>query len=185
MNNSSLEQTSYPNRLFSYAKSHWVSVGLFLSIYGALYLSSVILNRHITADWEKAIEIYSPTSISPLLPRSLLDPLFFATSFPAIIIGLSLLCSYSIRGIESKTDANKQYIAILLTVLGFTYQVIGAWPLQRQTDFPWLWQKQIVSFGSVFAWTLYFLSLIVFSIGVISLYRHSLIFHRKHPGEEN
>jgi len=185
MNDNSLEQTSYSNRLSSYAKSHWVSLGLFLSVYGAVYLSSVILNRHITADWEKAIAIYSPTSVSPLLPRSLLDPLFFATSFPAIIIGLSLLCSYSIRGTESKIDANKQYIAILLTVLGFTYQVIGAWPLQHQTDFPWLWQKQIVSFGPIFTWALYISSLTTLVIGAFSLYKNSLVYHQKHSCEDS
>jgi hypothetical protein len=185
MNDNSLEQTSYPNKVSSYAKSYWVSIGLFLSVYGALYLSSVILNRHTTADWEKAIVIYSPTSISPVLPRSLLDPLFFATSFPALIIGLSILCSYSIRGTEPKTDANKQSVAIFLTVLGFTYQVIGAWPLQYQTDFPWQWQKQIVSFGPIFAWVLYISSLTTLVIGAFSLYKHSVVYHQKHSSEEN
>jgi hypothetical protein len=115
----------------------------------------------------------------------MLDPLFFVTSFPALIMGIGMLCSYSIRGIRSEGAADKQYVAILLTAFGFIYQVIGAWPLQHQIDYPWQWQKQIVSFGPVFAWTLYVLSLIVLSIGVISLYKHSVIFHRKHPGKEN
>jgi len=185
MNDKGLKQTSYPNRASSYVKSHWVSLGLFLSVYGVLYLSSVILNRQTTVDWQKAIAIYSPSSISPVLPRSLIDPLFFATSLPSLIIGLSMLCYYSIREIEPKTDADKRYVAILLTVLGFTYQVIGAWPLQHQTDFPWQWQKQIVSFGPAFAWILYLLSLSVLLIGVISLYKDSVIYNNKHPDEEN
>ena len=185
MNNNSLKQTSYPNKVSSYVKNHWVSLGLFLSAYGALYLSSVILNRQTTFDWEKAIVIYSPTSISHMLPRSLIDPLFFATSLPSLIIGLSMLCYYSIREIEPETVADKRYVGILLTVLGFAYQVIGAWPLQHQTDFPWQWQKQIVSFGPAFAWILYLLSLSVLLIGVISLYKDSVIYNNKHPDEEN
>ena len=185
MNDNSLKQTSYPNKVSSYVKSHWVSLGLFLSVYGVLYLSSVILNRQTTVDWQKAIVIYSPSAISPVLPRSLIDPLFFATSLPSLIIGLSMLCYYSIREIEPKTVAGKRYVAILLTVLGFTYQVIGAWPLQHQTDFPWQWQKQIVSFGPAFAWILYLLSLIVLLIGVVSLYKDSVIYNNKHPDEEN
>ena len=185
MNYRSQRQTSYPNRVSRYAISHWVSLGLFLSAYGTLYLSSVILNRQAIAYWEKAVAIYSPSSISPLLPRSLLDPLFYVTSFPALIIGAAMLCSYSIRGIRSDGDKVKQYVAILLTAFGFTYQVIGAWPLQHQIDFPWQWQKQIVSFGSYFTWSLYILSLIVLSTGVVSLYKHSVIYHLNHPSEEN
>lgn len=185
MNDSCLEQTSYSNKVSSYAKSHWVSLSLFLSAYGVLYLSSVILNRQTTTDWEKAIAIYSPTSINPVLPRSLIDPLFFATSFPALIIGLNLLCYYSIHRTEPKTDANKQYVAILLTVSGFTYQVIGAWPLQHQTDLPWQWQKQIVSFGPIFAWVLYISSLTALVIGAFSLYKHSVVYHQKYSYEEN
>jgi hypothetical protein len=180
-----LKQTSYPNRIFSYAKTHWASLGLFLSAYGTLYLSSVILNHQTTADWEKAIAIYSPASINPILPRSLFDPIFFVTSFPTLIIGLSMLCSYSIRGIQPDGVADKQYVAILLTVLGFTYQVIGAWPLQHQIDFPWQWQKQIVSFGPIFAWSLYLLSLITFLVGAFSLYKHSLVYHQKRSCEED
>jgi len=109
----------------------------FFISYGAIYFSSVALNCQNNDDWEKAIAIYSPTSISSLLPRCLLGSLFFVTSFPALIIGLGMLCSYSIRVIRFEDDHNKQYVAIFLAVLGFSYQVIGAWPLQHQIDFPW------------------------------------------------
>jgi len=185
MNYRSQAQTSFPDRVSRYALSHWVSLGLFLSAYGMLYLSSVILNRQAIVYWDKAVAIYSPSSISPLLPRSLLDPLFYVTSFPALIIGSAMLCYYSIRGIGFDGDRVKLYIAILLTAFGFIYQVIGAWPLQHQIDFPWQWQKQIVSFGSYFTWSLYILSLIVLSVGVISLYKHSVIYHLNQRTEED
>jgi hypothetical protein len=165
-------------------KSHEASLALFLAAYGAFYLSSVILSHWAIADWGKDITIYPPSSVNPLLSRSFIDPIFFVTSFPALIIGAAMLCSYSIRGITPKASENKQYVAILLTAFGFTYQVIGAWPLEQLNDFPWQWQKQIAMNGPVFTWTLYLLSVVVLLIGVVSLYKYSQIYNQKHSGEE-
>jgi hypothetical protein len=182
MNDSCHKQTTYAYRIINYVKNHRMSLGLFLAAYGAFYLSSVLASRWTIVDWGKDITGYPPSSINTLLPRSFIDPIFFVTSFPALFIGALILCFYSIRGIRPEAADYKQYVAILLTAFGFTYQVIGAWPLGHLTDFPWEWQKQIISNGTIFAWALYLLSLIVLVIGGISLYKHSQIYHKKPHG---
>ena len=155
-----------------------------MAAYGTFYLTSVLLSLWTLSDWGKDITGIPPSSIYTLLPRSFVDPIFFITSFTALIIGAAMLCIYSIRGISPEVSADKQYVAILLTVFGFTYLVIGAWPLGHLTDFPWQWQKQIISYGPAFAWILYLLSLLVLLVGVVSLYKHSLIYHQKPQSEE-
>jgi hypothetical protein len=182
MKNTRQQQTNYAYRISSYLKSHPASLGLFLAAYGSFYLTSVLLSGWTISDWGKDTTGIPPSVVNTLLPRSFIDPIFFVTSFPTLIIGAAMLCLYSIRGINSETAVNKQHIAILLTAFGFVYQVIGAWPLGQQNSFPWQWQKQIIGYGSVFAWTVYLLSLVVLMIGVICLYKHSLVYHQKHPG---
>lgn len=180
MNDNSQKQKNYTYKISDYVKSHRVSLGLFLAAYGAFYLSSVLLSGWTIADWGKDITSYPPSSINTLLPRSFINPIFFVTSFPTLIIGAVLLCAYSIRGIRPEAIDQKEHVAILLTAFGFTYQIMGAWPLGRLIDFPWQWQKQIISNGPIFAWILYFLSLAVLLIGAFSLYTHSRIYHKKH-----
>lgn len=184
MNDSSKKQTNYTYKVSDYLKNHRVPLGLFLAAYGAFYLSSVILSRWTIADLGKDITGYPPSSINTLLPRSFIGPIFFVTSFPALIIGAAMLCAYSIRGISPDNIDDKERVAILLTAFGFAYQIIGAWPLGHLIDFPWQWQKQIISNGPIFAWILYLLSLVVLLIGVFSLYKHSRIYHQKHSSEE-
>jgi hypothetical protein len=181
MKNNRQQQTKHGYRIFSYAKSHPASLGLFLAAYGAFYLTAVLLSGWTISDWGKDITGIPPLAINTLLPRSFFNPIFFVTSFPTLIIGVAMLCVYSLRGINSEAAVNKKHIAILLTAFGFMYQVIGAWPLGQQNSFPWQWQKQIISYGSIFSWMLYILSLVVLMIGVISLYKHSLIYHQNHP----
>jgi hypothetical protein len=184
MNESSQEQTTFVYRITKYVRIHRVSLGLFLAAYGTFYLSSVLLSRWTIFDWGKDITGYPQSTIHTLLPRSFIGPIFFVTSFPALVIGSAILCVYSIRRIGQEAVDNKEKVAVLLTAFGFTYQVIGAWPLEHQIDFPWQWQKQIVANGTIFAWILYILSLIVLVIGAISLYKHSRIYHQKHSIEE-
>ena len=179
--NTDIQRQPLIYRISRYAKSHKMSLSLFVAAYGAFYLSSVLLSGWTIFDWGKDITIYPPSSINTLIPRSLITPIFFVTSFPALIIGVAMLCAYSIRGINPEATDDKQYIAILLTAFGFTYQIIGAWPPVNPIDFPWQWQKQIVNNGPIFAWTLYSLSFIAMVIGVFSLYGHSKIYHQKHP----
>jgi hypothetical protein len=184
MNKRSQKRTKYTYRVSNYIKSHSVSLGVFLASYGVFYLSSVLLSLWTIADWGKDITGYPPFIINTLMPRSFIAPIFFVTSFPALVIGAIILCNYSLRGIHPKASADKLYVAILLTAFGFTYQVIGAWPLGQMNVFPWQWQKQIVEMGTVFAWTLYLLSLVVLLIGAFSLYNHSRIYNQKNSDEK-
>jgi hypothetical protein len=173
------------SKISSFLINHKVSLGILLAAYGVFYLTSVLLSMWTLGDWGKDTVAYPPSTITTLLPRSFINPIFFATSLPALIIGAIILCNYSLRGITPNASADKQYVAVLLTAFGFTYQVIGAWPLGKVVVFPWQWQKQILSNGPVFAWTLYLLSILVLFVGVISLYEHSVIYHKKHVnGEE-
>jgi hypothetical protein len=181
---SELDKRTCTYRISNYVKSHEASLALLLAAYGIFYMSSVILSSWTIADWGKDITSYPPTAFNTLLPRSFIDPIFFVTSFPALIIGAGMLCYYSIHGINSKAPNEKQYVAILLTVFGFTYQVIGAWPLEQSKDFPWQWQRLIASNGPVLTWIFYLLSLLVLLIGVVSLYKHSQIYYQKHLVEE-
>jgi hypothetical protein len=164
--------------------NHKVTLGLFLASYGVFYLTSVLFSRWTLSDWGKDITSYPPSTINTILPRSYIDPIFFVTSLPALIVGTIILSNYSLFRITPEDSVDKQYVAILLTAFGFTYQVIGAWPLGKFADFPWQWQKQIILNGSIFAWILYLLSLGVLFVGVVSLYKHSVIYHKKHLSEE-
>ncbi len=181
MNDINRKQTRYTFRVSHYVKGHKASLGLFLAAYGAFYLSSVLLSGWSLTDWSKDITSYPPSSINTLLPRSFINLIYFFTSFPSLIIGSAMLCLYSIRGISLEDTDNKKYIAMILTAFGFTYQVIGVWPLGNLTGFPWEWQKSIVGNGLVLTWALYLLSLIVLVVGGISLYLQSRIYHQKHP----
>jgi len=181
MSHDSPKQANFAARTASYLKSHYLSLSLLLAGYGALYLSSVVLGGWTLADWGRDVTKYPISSITPLLPRGFIDPIFFVTSFPALIIGTVVLCVYSIRGIRPEIASHKEQVAVLLTAFGFAYQVIGAWPLGTLVNFPWEWQKQIVANGTIFAWALYSLSLIALVVGSISLYVHSKIYHQKHP----
>ncbi len=171
------------SRITSYVKSHLDSLGVVLAAYGAFYLATTILGYWTLADWGKDVVVYPPQTITPLLPRSFINPLFFVTSLPALIIGAAMLCIYSLQTIDPLTADNKEHVAILLTVSGFTYLVIGAWPLMNAVDLAWDFQKQIMKDGAVFAWTLYLLALAAFVVGAVSVYRHSKIWHLKHHSE--
>jgi hypothetical protein len=181
MSRQSQNQTNFAAKTASYLKNHYLSLSLLLAGYGALYLSSVVLGGWTMADWGKDVTKYPASSITPLLPRGFVDPIFFATSFPALFIGTIVLCVYSIRGIRPEIASHKEQVAVLLTAFGFAYQVIGAWPLGTLVNFPWEWQKQIMRNGPAFAWSLFNLSLAALVVGGISLYIHSRIWHQKHP----
>jgi hypothetical protein len=170
-------------RIIEYVRNHEASLGLFLAVYGVFYLFTVMLSGWTILDWGKDMTIYPPSAVNTILPRSFINPAFFVTTFPALIIGAAMLCNYSVHGITPQAAASKLYAAIVLTVFGFTYIVIGDWPL-RLAEFPWLWQTRIAANGPVFAWILYLLSLAALVVGTFSLYKHSLIYHQTHSGEE-
>jgi hypothetical protein len=175
------QNKSVSNRIAGYAKNHWVSLGVLLAAYGVFYLFIVISTGWSPTDWGKDIVECAPSAVSSLIQRSYVSPLFFVTSLPALIIGSVMLCIYSVRALRFGLTAHSEYIAILLVVFGFSYQVLGAWPLQTAIDFPWDWQKQIMSYGPFFAWMLYLLSLMVLAVGGVLLFVHSREYHRKHP----
>jgi hypothetical protein len=61
---------------------------------------------------------------------------------------------------------------MLLTALGFAYQVIGAWPLWNQA-YTWPWQKEIADYGNILVLPLFTCSLLALVTGATSLYFHS------------
>ncbi len=168
--------------MINYVKEHRVSLGLLLAAYGAFYLAAVIMGGWTLADWGVDIFDVPPSAVHALVPRSLISPIFFVTSVPALIIGTVMLCVYSIRGLNPMIAAKDgEHVALLLTAAGFAYIIVGAWPLMDAVDLPWEWQKQIMSYGAPFAWALYILSLVVFAVGAVSMYVHSRAYHRRHP----
>ena len=156
-------------------------MGLFLAAYGVFYLASVIMSEWRITDWAIDTTTYPPLFVNTILPRSIIAPLFFATSLPALIIGATLLSLYCSRGLSTLTVENRERISIILTAFGFGYVVIGAWPLGSIVNFQWEWQKQIANNGALFTWGLYVLGIVVLFVGAISLYRCSKIYRQKHP----
>lgn len=100
------------------------------------------------------------------------------------LIGTLMLTVYCVRDIQPARIDNKEYAAILVTALGFTYQVIGAWPLWSQ-PYPWPWQHIIAKYGNLLVLPLFAGSLLALITGGVSLYIHSNIYHQKHPEKMN
>ena len=96
------------------------------------------------------------------------------------LIGTLMLSIYGLRGIQSERVESKEHAAILVTALGFTYQVIGAWPFFNQ-GYPWPWQQVIANYGNLLVLPLFVGSLLALIIGAASMYIHSKIYHQKHP----
>jgi len=176
--------TSQTRDFKNYVKLHKLSLSIILLSYGSFYLISVIMSCWTPLDWINAISKIPHTVVTPLIPPNILNPFFFVTSLPALIIGAISLCLYNIYEIKSKENYNTEHVAILLTSFGFIYIVIGAWPLGNPVGFPWDWQRQIMSYGPLFSWLLYGLAVLVLVVGVISLYVHSRNYrsiHNKFP----
>lgn len=170
-----------PQRITNYIKRHSSSLGTFLAAYGVFYLYAVIRTGWIPSDGVTQVHRLESLALYPPVLSPYIIPTFFYTSLPALLLGTVILCVYSVKVLRSNVSSNSEHIAILLTVFGFAYTVLGAWPLQAAVDFPWDWQKQIMDYGAVFAWGLYGLSLVVLVIGAFSLFVHSCDYHRQHP----
>jgi hypothetical protein len=165
-----------------YVKRHQVSLGLLLAAYGAFYLAAVITGNWAPADWGNDV-FNIPPFPDAIIQRSYISPFFFVTSVPSLFVGATMLCVYSLRGLRSSLVEDKERVAVLLVVFGFAYTVIGAWPLGQIEGFAWEWQKQIASYGALFTWGLYVLSVVVLTVGAISLYIHSRRYHQNHPNQ--
>lgn len=168
-------------RTANYIKRHSASLGTFLAAYGTFYLYAVIRTGWVPTDGFSQVHRLESLALYPPILSPYIIPAFFLTSLPALLLGTAILCIYSIKILRTNVTAISEQISILLTVFGFTYTVLGAWPLQAVVDFPWDWQKQIMGLGPVFAWGLYGLSLVVFAIGAFSLFIHSREYHKRHP----
>ncbi len=169
------------NRIASYVKNHWVSLGVLLAAYGAFYLLAVISTGWSPIDWGKDVVQCAPSAVSSVIPRSYVSPIFFVTSLPALLIGSVMLCVYSLHALRFGLTGDSERIAVLLVVFGFAYVVLGAWPLQTAANFPWEWQKQIMGYGPIFTWLLYGLSLVTLVIGGLLLFVHSRDYNRRRP----
>lgn len=148
-----------PLRMINYTKKHLASLGTLLAVSGAFYLYAVIRTGWAPTDWATHVVKFESLALSPPILSTYLIPTFFVTSLPVLVIGTTMLCVYSIKVLRSNLTIDSEHVAILLTAGGFSYQVLGAWPLQDAVSFAWEWQKQIVSYGLGFAWFLYALSL--------------------------
>ena len=162
-------QANYAYQMVKFVKNHQLSIGLLLTIFGVADLWFIMPNIWSSAaNWQ---------GFYLLMPQwSVTVPILFIIS----LIGIIILCVYSIRDIRPERIDYKEHAAILVTALGFTYQVIGAWPLWNQA-YPWPWQKEIANYGNFLVLPLFIGSLLALVIGAASLYLHSKIYHEKHP----
>jgi hypothetical protein len=162
-------QANYAYQMVKFVKNHQLSIGLLLTIFGVADLWFIMPNIWSSAaNWQ---------GFYFLMPQwSVTIPFLFIIS----LIGTMILCVYSIRDIRPERTDNKEHAAILVTALGFTYQVIGAWPLWNQ-PYPWPWQQEIAKYGNLLVLPLFIGSLLALIIGAASLYIHSKIYHEKHP----
>jgi len=147
-------------------KHHEFSIGLLMVFFGVADLCFVMPTMYagLIGDWHvdlRSLNLYKP---------------FWSFTIPLLLImtliGTLILSFYCIRGIQKEKIGNKQNAAILVTALGFTYQVIGAWPLWNQW-YPWQWQAEIARYGNWLVFPLFIGSLISLIVGAISLYIHS------------
>jgi hypothetical protein len=171
-----------PNPIAKYIRTHQVSLGTLLAAYGAFCLASVIMGGWTPQDWGKDVFTYPHTAIQAVMPRSFISPIFFVTSLPTLFVGAGLLCDCCVGAVRRGLTVRSRYAGVLLAVFGFSYLVVGAWPLQNVVDMPWGWQKQIMDFGAVFAWVLYLLGVLVLVVGGVCLWAHSRSFGRRESG---
>jgi hypothetical protein len=167
--------------LSNYVKSHLASLGTLLTAYGAFYLYSVIRTGWVPSDGVTITHSFSSLALKPPVLSPYIIPAFFVTSLPALLIGIVILFTYTVGVLRNGLTVDSEHVAILLTVLGFAYVVLGAWPLQEAVNLPWTWQKQIMDYGAGFAWMLYLLSTVMLVLGAVSLYMHSRAYHKTHP----
>ncbi len=148
-------------------------IGLLLVFFGVGDLWFVMPNLYGTlhgfyVNWQ-IIRFYMPE-------WTLTIPIIFILT----LIGTLMLTVYCIRDIQAAGVDYKEHAAVLVTTLGFTYLVIGAWPLWIQR-YPWEWQQEIANYGNLLTLPLFAGSLVALIAGSVSLYIHSKIYHERHP----
>jgi hypothetical protein len=169
-------QKNYAYMMVESVKRHSLSIGFWLVFFGVADLWFVMPNLYagLVGDWPNVdwrfFYFYIPQW------RFTVPALLLMT-----LVGTLMMGVYCIRGIQPQVVDNKQNAAILVTALGFTYQVIGAWPLWNQV-YAWPWQAEIARYGNWLVFPLFTGSLIALIIGATSLYKHSKIYHQKNIG---
>ena len=172
------KKITFQNSVSNYMGNHRVSLGLFLASYGVFYMSSVLLSRWTIADWGKDITSYPPSTINTIVTPQFYRSNLFCHKSPSINHrSYNAYALTVIHGITPEAPVDKQYVAILLTCFWVYVPGNRGLAIGEIDDFPWQWQKQIILNGSIFAWILYLLSLVVLFVGVVSLYKHSVIYH--------
>jgi hypothetical protein len=165
-------QQNNKNLMAEFAKRHQFSIGSLLVFFGIADLCFVMPNMYagLVGDWHidwRSLNLYKP------LWNFTVPLLLIAT-----LIGTLILSLYCIKDIKSDGLDNKQNAAILVTALGFAYQVIGAWPLWNLW-YPWPWQAEIARYGNLLVFPLFVGSLIALLMGAASLYKQSRIYQSK------
>jgi hypothetical protein len=164
-----LKQTSQARQLAGFLWSHQLPIGLSLTLLALIDLCFIITNLDSDLGSFRGFYVL-------VLQWSLVIPVLFAVT----LVGTLILCAYSMKGIQPQEGDHKEQVAILLAALGFTYQVIGAWPLWNQ-PYPWQWQQEIARYGNLLVFPLFAGSLLALIVGAASLYIHSKIWHQNHP----
>ena len=167
-----------PNQISSYVAEHQVALGTVLAAYGAFFLACVVMGHWTPVDWGLDVVDLPLTYIQPLLPRSFISPFFFVTSLPSLLSGAVLLCKSCIHDLRHGLTEQSQIAAVLLVVFGFSYVVVGAWPLQPVVNTLWDWKIQTMNYGVGFAWLLTGLSLAALAVGCAALLAHSREYRR-------
>jgi hypothetical protein len=157
---------NYLSNQAKFANNYQLKIGLALIFFGIADLWFVIPNMYagLQGDWHiewRFFYFYMPEWIFTI-------PFFLILS----LIGTLMLSAYCLRNIQPESFDHKREAAILVIALGFTYQVIGAWPLWNQY-YPWPWQAEIARYGNVLVFSLFIGSLVALLMGAASLYVHS------------
>jgi type III secretory pathway component EscS len=168
LDGAALKKASFAREVAGFLWSYQLPIGLSLTLPALADLCFIIPNvTGAEANW---------WSFYVVMPQwSFMVPVLFGAS----LVGIIILCVYSINGIQPQKVDNKEHVAVLLVALGFTYQVIGSWPLWN-IAYPWLWQQEIAKYGNILVLPLFAVNLLALITGGASLYIHSRIWHQKH-----
>ena len=168
-----LNQKSPAHQAAQFFKSHQLIIGLLLVFFGVSDLWFIMPNLYDTypgyyVNWQAFYLFTAEWGVTiPIL-------------LVMTLIGTLMLAVYCVRDIQPARVDDKEHAAMLVTALGFTYQVVGAWPLWNQ-PYPWPWQHIIAKYGNLLVLPLFAGSLLALITGVVSLYIHSKIYHQEHP----
>ena len=153
----------------SYVKSHLASLGTLLTVSGGFYLYSVIRTGWVPTDGISKVQGLTSLALEAPILNPYMILAFFVTSLPVFLSSYHAFY-YTMNVLRNGLTVDSEHVAILLTAMGFSYQVLGAWPLQEAANFPWTWQKQIMDYGSIFALAaVYLLSIVMLFGGSVTL----------------